>query len=514
MDNTTAEGRYNSLAGKRQTALERARKNAAYTIPALMPEEGTNETTALPEPWQSVGARGLNNMASRLVLTLFTPNLPSWRASVSKRKLEDAGISPEEATEFDAALSGYEQEHRRFFEASGDRAVLTEALTTHLCTGDILLNFKRKTGKLRYFRLDKFVTEYDLEGNLLTIIVKQCVDYSTLPSDLKSALTDTDEHGAKRDSVDIYTIVERQDDGSFREAKYLKDGSEIDGTDATYPNEMDMDWRVLRYAEVDGEDYGRSYFDTVIADLKSLDSLTQSVVEGVAIAVKTILFVKPGSTISKRKLQEARNGDVLDGNAADITVLRIEKNADLQIAFRLMETLEQRLAFSLLLNSAVQRNAERVTAAEIRFMAQELENALGGFYSRLSVSLQVWYIKRSLAFMQRKKLANPLPKDFIDIEIIGAVDAIGRRGELDALDQFLIGIRELLGPEKFMQVVNANEYLRRRAAALGIDIRALINTEAETQAVQDDAQVQQIVTNAAPGLAQQALQTVTNTPGA
>ena len=35
----------------------------------------------------------------------------------------------------------------------------------------------------------------------------------------------------------------------------------------------------------------------------------------------------------------------------------------------------------LLLNSSVQRNAERVTAEEVRYMAQELETALGGVYS-------------------------------------------------------------------------------------------------------------------------------------
>lgn len=47
-----------------------------------------------------------------------------------------------------------------------------------------------------------------------------------------------------------------------------------------------------------------------------------------------------------------------------------------------------------LLNSAVQRNGERVTAEEIRYVAGELEDTLGGVYSLLSQELQLSLIRR------------------------------------------------------------------------------------------------------------------------
>ncbi|WP_416142518.1 portal protein [Escherichia coli] len=40
-------------------------------------------------------------------------------------------------------------------------------------------------------------------------------------------------------------------------------------------------------------------------------------------------------------------------------------------------------------NSAVQRTGERVTAEEIRYVASELEDTLGGVYSILSQELQL-----------------------------------------------------------------------------------------------------------------------------
>ena len=56
----------------------------------------------------------------------------------------------------------------------------------------------------------------------------------------------------------------------------------------------------------------------------------------------------------------------------------------------------RRLGAAFLLNTAVTRDAERVTAQEIRMQAQELESSLGGVYSRLANELQLPLAKRLL----------------------------------------------------------------------------------------------------------------------
>ena len=47
------------------------------------------------------------------------------------------------------------------------------------------------------------------------------------------------------------------------------------------------------------------------------------------------------------------------------------------------------MSYAFLLNTAIQRDAERVTAQEIRYMAQQLETAMGGIYSLLSQEFQL-----------------------------------------------------------------------------------------------------------------------------
>ena len=59
------------------------------------------------------------------------------------------------------------------------------------------------------------------------------------------------------------------------------------------------------------------------------------------------------------------------------------KLGDFRIAYDTMQRIETRLEHAFLLNASVQRQAERVTAEEIRFMAEALEQSLGGIYDEL-----------------------------------------------------------------------------------------------------------------------------------
>lgn len=501
---------YEKLIGNRTECLRRARNNSAFTIPAIMPEEGHTETTRLPEPWQSVGARGINNLTSRILMTLFPPNTANWRGTISPSKLIESGLSPEEVSEFDAALSGLEQEFRRNFEASGDRSILFELLQTHLISGDVFARFL-ENGKLRYYRLDQFGCERDLDGNLLKAIFKETVAFIALPDELRAAIKGVDDMGKPRDKVDVYTVIQRVEGKRLEEAQYI-DGLLVDGSEGVYPDMERAPWRDLRHTKIPGENHGRAFMDDLLPDLKSLDSLTESVVQGIALAVKTILFVRPGSPIARDKLQKAKNGDVLSGSAEDVTILRIEKQADLNVAINMLERLEQRLGMSFLMNTSIQRNAERVTAAEIRFMAAELEAALGGFYSRLATDLQVWYIRQRLDYMVKKKEAPSLPTDLFNIQIITGVDALGRRAELDSLDQFIMGLAEQFGPDTLVKVVSINEYIRRRASALGIDTRSLVKTEAETQQSADEQGANELIAGVAPEVVRQAGPLLTQQP--
>ena len=78
-DKTSIQSQYNKLEMNRETYLERARDCAKLTIPTIFPDKGNNEATEYQTPYQSVGARGVMNLASKLMLALFPPQASSRR---------------------------------------------------------------------------------------------------------------------------------------------------------------------------------------------------------------------------------------------------------------------------------------------------------------------------------------------------------------------------------------------------------------------------------------------------
>ena len=72
------------------------------------------------------------------------------------------------------------------------------------------------------------------------------------------------------------------------------------------------------------------------------------------------------------------------------------------------------------------RNAERVTAEEVRLTQLELEQQLGGIFSLLTTSFLIPYLDRTLLVLQRTNELPKLPKDIIRPAIVAGVNALGR----------------------------------------------------------------------------------------
>ena len=74
---TQLSSMYEALLGEREAYLQRSRECAKLTIPMVAPPEGASQASSYFTPFQSVGARGVNNLASKLLLTLLLPFLDS-----------------------------------------------------------------------------------------------------------------------------------------------------------------------------------------------------------------------------------------------------------------------------------------------------------------------------------------------------------------------------------------------------------------------------------------------------
>ena len=100
----SAQGLFKSLENQRYIFLERARDAAKLTIPTLVPPEGHTHTTKYFTPFQGVGARGVNNLASKLLLALLPPNSPFFRLVIDPFELQKLEGAEEIKTEMEKAL--------------------------------------------------------------------------------------------------------------------------------------------------------------------------------------------------------------------------------------------------------------------------------------------------------------------------------------------------------------------------------------------------------------------------
>ena len=297
------------------------------------------------------------------------------------------------------------------------------------------------------------------------------------------------------EEIDIYTCIKRYGE-EFMWHQECK-GEKIPGTDGR--SKVDVSpWILLRWVRIDGEQFGRGYVEEYRGDLISLEALTQSVIEAAAASAKILFLVNPNGQTRASTLAKAPNGAVREGSAADISVMQVGKQADLAVAQQAMQRIEARLADAFLMASSVQRQAERVTAAEINLMAQELENSLGGVYSILSQEFQIPYLKRRMHMMVRSGKVKALPEKLVKPKIVTGIQGLGRGNDRNKLIEFIGTVAQALGPDVMRQFVNVDEAVKRLATSIGIDTTNLIKSQEQIAEEQQQAQQQQLIQSLGP----------------
>lgn len=508
----TARGRYEQLATERDPFLQRARDAAKVTIPALMPPTTDySGSQKLYTPYQSVGSRGVNNLAAKLLLALLPPGQPFFRLAVDDFLLNEL---------MDEAGGGQDGKDARglFEKAMGtvEKAVMTRLEQMHLrrttfelfrhliATGNGLLYFrddatKKNRGKgARLFRLDEYVCKRDVAGQPMEIIVEQQLSPTAAPPEVlalvDAANLERDERATER-TIPLYTWIRRE--GKLWYIHQEVEGEMVPGSEGTETLER-VSWHPLRFNQISSEDYGRGHVEEYIGDLISLEALSQALVEGSVAAAKLIFMVEEGSTTTRKKLAEADNLDVISGNARDVTVLQSEKVHDFQVAKGQADSLERRLSAVFLLSSGLPRDAERVTAEEIRLIAAELEDVLGGAYSLFAQEFQLPLVKKIMADMQAVQRLPKLPQDKIVPEIVTGLEALGRIRDLQKLDVLTRGVGDMFGQDAVAKWINVGAWIRRRGVALGIDIDGVIRSNEEVAKIEEQEQQRAMADKLAP----------------
>ena len=511
--------RYQALSVSRQPFLDEARRCAALTIPALCPPDGLSNGAKLLEPYQAYGALGVKNLAEKICRALFPPGRSFFRLSVSQYELErqitemvsvivsERAVDPEAAqkfvtdmtrtasTELEHKLAGVEQAILRDFELDNNRPTDSEALK-HLINDGAVVRYCPQSGEEqpRIYDLNHHVVKRDPDGTVLDIITREGITAMSVDPAIRVACG---LGPAEKESVlkeyDLFTRIRRGE--KFWETEQELNGVLVPGSKGTFPLDA-CPWVALRWTKIDGEDYGRSYVSDYRGSLQMLESLTQALHDGGVISARTIGFVNPNSSYGTRlrDVARAKNGDMVPGNAGDVTFLRVDKQNDMSWVLQTMQVIARDVSRAFLLNSSVQRDAERVTAQEITAMIQELEGILGGVYGAFGREYQFPILKNLMVKMRR---AGSLPELPVEVEptIITGVDALGRTADLEKLAQF----GQFLGmfpPDIVREYTRFSDLLKQGAVAIGVKVDSLLKSEEEVAAERERAMEMQMAQQA------------------
>lgn len=535
----SAQSIYDSLSTERNQWLDRGRRSASLTIPYLIPRANTpiqENIDAFNLPWNGIGQRGVNNLSAKLLMQILPPTEAFFRFTLDPVEMEkqesqlmEGGASPEEVadvkSEIELSLNKLELSILRSIETSNDRVMVHEALMHLIVAGNVLLHIAEDG--LRLYPLNRYVLLRDPSGEPLLAVVCETMAIDQLPASIRNELAkDKDEYkglvggeanplpnvGQDAKTVDIYTCVKWTDTGVewFQEINK----KEIEGTRGT-SEKTTSPWLPLRMSSYQASSYGPGYVESAcIADLQTAEALSQAVSECALVSAQTKHLVRPSGVTNAKQLADAPNGAYLPGNPDDVFTVRTDKGSDINVAFTALQRIEQRLAASFMLSEM--RDAERVTAEEVRIQTMQTEASLGSVYAILTSEFQAPYIRRRLALYMKKGGMQKLPEGLVQPMVSVGLAGVGRGNDLEKTARFMSILQQSIGPEGIQKYVNNTELIKRLSSAMGISPLGLVKSEqqlaAEMQQAQQQAMQQQLAANP-QGLAS-AAQTVQemNTP--
>lgn len=483
----TAKKRYDELSTERSQFLDEAIEASRLTLPYLIRghEEHTMGMKQLKTPWQSVGAKAVVTLASKLMLALLPPQTSFFKLQLDESQLGEQ-FGPEIRSELDLSFAKVERTILESIAASDDRVAVHQALLHLVVAGNALI-FMGKDG-LKVYPLNRYVVERDGNGNVLEIVTKEKISKKLVEGYAEIQKDDIpnepqDSYPSQVDTVDVFTHVKR-DNNRFVWHQEVN-GKVLPKSLGKSPIDTNP-WLVLRFNTVDGECFGRGRVGQFIGDLKSLEALSQAITEGAAAASKVVFVVSPSSTTKPAALAAAGNGAIVSGRPDDIGVVQVGKTADFSTAFQMAQVYERRISEAFLILNP--RNAERVTAEEIRMTQLELEQQLGGLFSLLTTEFLVPYLSRKLSVAQKTGEIPRIPKGIVRPTIVAGISALGRGQDAVSLAQFLQTIAGTMGPEAIAQYINPTEVVKRLAASQGIDTLNLVKSQEELQQEQQQQQ--------------------------
>jgi len=484
MNKMALQNRWEILDNRKSTLHERCERYARWTLPYLYPEEGRNKHDELDSDLDSIGARAVNHLSNKLTETLFPSYRPFLRLELSPEVIKEFQEAEVPLALVDETLVGGEKKTVRMLDRMGHRTTATHASKLLITTGNALMYYPVGSKCQTYSTRDYCIVR-DISGTPIEIITRDIKVFETFSEEVQNKLRESKRDKDYKDDTDVTLYTQIKLDNQKYKVKQAADLVDLDINNNEYAKK-DLPWVPLTWNLARGEDYGRGMVEDYRGAFGALEVLSQALIEGIISAATLKFLVKTASVVDIEELNRAPNGSYHAGEDGDVVAIKSDKHLDFQQVKLVIDDYTRQIGQAFLLNSAVTRNAERVTAEEIREQAQELEMAYGGVYSRFTEDWQE-PVARLLLSAQDIQINE---QEIYPVVVTG-LDTLSRMGDLDNYRMFVNDLTLIGGlPESIQMRLKAGELISWVGNNRGLDYTRFMKSEQEEQQEQQ-AQMQQ-----------------------
>lgn len=419
--------------------IHKSTQYAKWTLPQLMAELTSLQggiTAVLERDFQEIGALLVNNLGAKLTGLLFPSSRPFYKIKPSlaiKAKAKAKGVKD---AELQAGLSRMEMAscQQLFLNASYEQLVL--AIKHLIVTGNTLLHRDSETRKTQAYSVTQYAVRRDGRGNMMDCILREYTDFEALSVEIQKMLMARSRGRYKpenegKNRVELYTRIKRDRAGDkvIYRISQEADGIEV-GTPGSYPEHL-CPWQAVTWSLIPGENYGRGLVEDYAGGFAKLSDMSHAAtLYGINMA-KVINLVSPGLGADVDELQDAETGEFVQGQKDAVTAYEGGDAAKLEQMSKEIEVTFGRLSRAFMYKGST-RDAERVTAFELKQDAMEAENTLGGVYSSLSASLQIPLAHTLLTEVEPGMMEGIVTAQ-IKLDIIAGIPALGRQADVQNL---------------------------------------------------------------------------------
>ncbi len=407
----TSKQLFDKLKAKRSRHEEIWELSAQYTLPHVYMSDEDRERGIEPEDLiigDSIGAECLSNLGSQILKIAFPAQGTFFTVTAKKNAELLGGLSDSQR---DTIYRKVEEASMLGLYKRGLHSQKTPMMQKMLALGDTIYSVpKVKKEKIQVYDNNDVVIKRTRNGVVSDVIVKEKTEYRFLSESAKMQLREKGrQFRHDSDEVCMYTHEYLNNDDKYS-LTYSIDDVQLDMPE-NFVTSSGRKFQVSSLTTVRGSHYGTGIVTQYLSLIHKANVYADTATDTAVAGSLVNWAVHPNANVRPEEWANREQGEPFGVKPDDIKAITADVGTHLQITQIMYAEIVRTLSRVFLLPQAVQRDAERVTAQEIRMIASRLEETHAGLYATIAEGLQRTLADIGMSLIDDEELTRILMTD-------------------------------------------------------------------------------------------------------